>query len=215
MKIKWLGHSSFLLTSDDGTKIITDPYHVGGGLSYHEIRETADIVTISHEHDDHNNAAAVKGNPEVVKGTGSREVKRVEFKGIASYHDQSHGKQRGPNTIFCFAVSDVKICHLGDLGHHLDDKQIADIGKVDVLLIPVGGFFTIDAKAAGQLCDRLKPRVVIPMHYRTDRCTYPIAGVDDFLKGRSGVQTINASEIELKKQQLPSATETIVLKHAL
>jgi L-ascorbate metabolism protein UlaG (beta-lactamase superfamily) len=215
MKLKWLGHSSFLITSEEEITIVTDPYEVGGGLSYGKIREAASIVTISHEHLDHNNAAAIMGTPEVVRGTGSKTVKGIEFRGIASYHDRSRGKERGPNTIFCFAVDEVKTCHLGDLGHQLDDKQIAAIGEVDVLFTPVGGFFTIDPLDAAQICDKLNPRVVIPMHYRNDKCTYPIARVDEFLKGRANVRRVDASEIELSAGQLPSPTETIVLKPAL
>ncbi len=115
MKIKWLGHASFLITSDSGIKIITDPYETGGGLSYGEIKESADIVTVSHDHFDHNNVAAVPGNPQVVKGTA--EVKGIEFKGISTYHDEAKGGQRGKNTILCFEVDGIRVCHLGDLGH--------------------------------------------------------------------------------------------------
>jgi L-ascorbate metabolism protein UlaG (beta-lactamase superfamily) len=215
MKIKWLGHASFLITSDTGVKIITDPYSVGAGIAYGKIQEAADIVTISHQHGDHNNRGAVKGNPQVVEGTGSKSVGGVEFTGIASYHDEAKGGQRGPNTIFCFVVDGMRICHLGDLGHPLTKEQIAQIGEVDILLVPVGGYFTIDARGATQLCEQLNPRVVIPMHYRTAKCAYPIAGVEDFLKGRKEVRRVESSEVELKKEQLPSTTETVVLKHAL
>lgn len=215
MKVKWLGHASFLITSEEGTRIITDPYATGMGISYGEIKEAADIVMVSHEHGDHNNAAAVSGSPQVVKGAGVQEAKGIQFKGIASFHDDAEGSQRGPNTIFCFTVDDVKLCHLGDLGHHLSEQQVADIGDVDVLLIPVGGFFTIDAAVATQTTEKLKPRVVIPMHYSTDKCAYPISGVDDFLKGKANVKRMDASEVELTKSELPSATEIVVLKHAL
>ncbi len=215
MKVKWLGHASFLITSEGGTRIITDPYATGMGISYGEIKEAADIVMVSHEHGDHNNAAAVSGSPQLVKGAGVQEVKGIQFKGIASFHDDAEGSQRGPNTIFCFTVDDVKLCHLGDLGHHLSEGQVADIGDVDVLLIPVGGFFTIDAAVATDTTEKLKPRVVIPMHYSTDKCAYPISGVDDFLKGKTDVKNMDASEVELTKSELPSATEIVVLKHAL
>lgn len=215
MKVKWLGHASFLITSEEGTRIITDPYATGMGISYGEIKEAADIVMVSHEHGDHNNAAAVSGSPQLVKGAGVQEAKGIQFKGIASFHDDAEGSQRGPNTIFCFTVDDVKLCHLGDLGHHLSEQQIADIGDVDVLLIPVGGFFTIDAAVATDTTEKLKPRVVIPMHYSTDKCAYPISGVEDFLKGKVNVKKMDASEVELTKSELPSATEIVVLKHAL
>lgn len=215
MKIKWLGHASFLITSEKGTRIITDPYTVGGGISYGSIDETADIVTVSHEHGDHNNASVIKGKPEVLKSTGKKVAKGIEFTGIASYHDDTSGKQRGANVIYCFTVDGIRICHLGDLGHKLSDKQLADIGAVDVLLIPVGGLYTIDAVAAVAVCGQLKPKVAIPMHFKTGGCGYPISGVEEFTRGKTGVKNITSSEAEFKKDKLPAAAEIVVFKPAL
>jgi len=213
MKVKWLGHAAFLITSDAGTRIITDPYARQENLSYGEIKEPADIVTVSHDHADHGNIAAVQGNPAVVRGTA--EVKGIKFKGVPAYHDEAQGGKRGSNTIFCFEVDGVKVCHLGDLGHQLNDKQVAEIGKVDVLLVPVGGFYTIDATVAGRVCDQLKPRVIIPMHFKTDKCAFPISGVDEFLKGKEKVSQLDTSEVEFKPDELPADTKIIVLKPAL
>ncbi|TET17947.1 MAG: MBL fold metallo-hydrolase [Dehalococcoidia bacterium] len=213
MEIKYLGHASFIITSDEGIKIITDPYVTGGALSYGEIKESADIVTVSHDHADHNNAAAVQGNPQVVGGTAK--VKEIEFKGIPCYHDDAGGRLRGKNTILCFEVDGIRVCHLGDLGHQLSEGQVAELGEIDILLIPVGGFYTIDAKLAGQLCDRLKPKVVIPMHYKTAKCAFPIAGVDEFLRGKKEVSRLDASQVEFKPGELPPSTQIIVLKPAL
>lgn len=215
MKIKWLGHASFMITSDMGTKIITDPYFTGGNLSYGEIRESADVVTVSHGHGDHNNIAAVRGNPKVISETVTTDVKGVKIKGILGYHDAVQGKQKGKNILFCFEVDGIRVCHLGDLGHPLGDKEVEELGKVDILFIPVGGFFTIDAKVAGQVCDRLKPKVIIPMHFKNDRCAYPISDVDEFLRGKSGVERLNTSEVEFKPGKLPTSTQIIVLKPAL
>ena len=217
MKVKWLGHACFLLTSEGGLRIITDPYTPGVfGLEYASPAETADIVTVSHDHADHNNVAAVKGNPQVVRGAGSHEAKGIQFKGIATAHDESSGKERGSNTIFCFTLDGINVCHLGDLGHDLSDQTAADIGDVDVLLIPVGGNFTIDAAVANTVCKTLAPKVVIPMHFKNARCpSFPVAGVEDFTRGRQQVKTAAGSEVEIKKEQLPTGTETIVLKPAL
>jgi len=215
MKIKWLGHASFVITSDKGLRILTDPYETGGDLTYGEIKESADIVTVSHEHADHNNVSAVEGSPEVVRGAAKGRVKGIEFNSISTYHDDAQGRSRGENTIFCFKVDGVRICHLGDLGHQLSDEQIAELGKVDVLLIPIGGFYTIGAKVASQLCDKLMPKVVIPMHYKTSKCSFPITGVDEFLRGKERVTRLNTSEVELKQGQLPESTQIIVLKSAL
>jgi L-ascorbate metabolism protein UlaG (beta-lactamase superfamily) len=217
MKIKWLGHACFLLTSESGLRIITDPYTAGVfGLDYAPPSERADIVTVSHDHADHNNVAAVEGNPQVVQGDGSQEAKGIQFKGVASAHDQASGKERGPNTIFCFALDGVNVCHLGDLGHDLPEQTVADIGGVDVLLIPVGGNFTIDAAVANRVCQKLAPKVAIPMHFKNDRCPgFPVAGVEDFTRGRQQVRVSAGSEVELKKEHLPATTETVVLPPAL
>ncbi len=213
MKIKWLGHASFLITADSGVRIITDPYEPNDKLRYGNINESADIVTVSHDHFDHGNVAAVKGNPSVVKGDA--EVKGLKFKGLATFHDAAGGKERGKNTIICFEVDGVRVCHLGDLGHELTAEQAAEIGLVDVLLLPVGGFYTIDAVVASRVAEQLKPRVVIPMHFRNNRCDFPIAGVEEFLRGKNDVAQPDASEVEFKAGALPSPTRITVLKPAL
>lgn len=215
MKIKWLGHACFMITSEAGIKIITDPYVTGAELSYGEIEESADIVIVSHDHSDHNNVAAVRGNPKPVRGAVTTEIKRIEFKGIPSCHDDAGGRLRGKNTIFCFEVDGIRVCHLGDLGHQLSAQQVAELGKVDILLIPVGGFYTIDAKVAGQVCDKLKPKVIIPMHYKTDKCRFPITGIEEFLQGKKEITRLDASEVEFKQGELPAHTQIIVLKSAL
>jgi L-ascorbate metabolism protein UlaG (beta-lactamase superfamily) len=213
MKIKYLAHSSFLITTDKGIKIITDPYTAGGGLKYAPIKETADIVTVSHEHGDHNYVAAVKGNPAVLREGG--EAKGIKVKAVAAEHDDKGGSQRGKNTLFCFNIDGMNVCHLGDLGHLLTATQVKALGKVDVLLIPVGGFYTIDAATATKVIDQLKPAVAIPMHFKTDKADFPIAGVQDFLAGKTNVTRINNSEVEITPEKLPKATQIIVLQPSL
>jgi len=215
VKIKYLGHASFIITSDTGVRIITDPYETSPDLTYGEITESADVVTVSHGHFDHCNVAAVKGNPEVVRGAVAREVKGIRFKAIPTYHDDAGGRLRGSNTIFCFEMDGIRVCHLGDLGHLLDDRQVAEIGTVDILLIPVGGYYTIDARVASEVCNQLKPRIIIPMHYRTEKGIPGIAGVDDFLRGKEGVNRLDTSEAGFKREELPSSTQVLVLKPAL
>jgi L-ascorbate metabolism protein UlaG (beta-lactamase superfamily) len=217
MKVRWLGHACFLLTADDGTRIITDPYTPGAfGLEYKPPAETADVVTVSHEHEDHNNVAAVKGDPEVVRGPGVHKVKGIEFKGVGTSHDEASGAQRGSNIVFCFALDGVRVCHLGDLGHELPDKTVSDIGPVDVLFVPVGGNFTIDAATANRVVDSLRPKIAIPMHFQTEHARkFPVATVEGFQKLRRNVRAANASEVDIKKDQLPAETETLVLKPAL
>ena len=213
MKVKWLGHASFLITADDGTRIITDPYEPNDSLKYGEINEAADVVTTSHGHSDHNNVKAVQGSPQVMEKSG--EIKGIRFESISAYHDDSSGSQRGANTIFYFEVDGIRVCHLGDLGHPLDDAAVGKIGKVDVLLLPVGGFFTIDAAVATGVMEKLSPAIVIPMHFSNDRCTFPIKGVDEFLRGKENVTRLGVSEAEFHAGQLPNVTQIVLLEPAL
>ena len=218
MKIKWCGHATFLITSISGTKIVTDPYEPGGydgALSYGSIPDEIDIAVVSHDHPDHNYVQGLKGNPEVIKGTGAQAASGIEFKGIPTYHDTSQGKERGESTIFCFTIDNVRLCHLGDLGHPLSSKDVAEIGEVDVLMIPVGGFYTIDAKVATEVMNSLKPRLVIPMHFKTEKCDFPITTVDDFISGKPNVKNLDTSEIEVTKDTLPTPTEIHVLQFAM
>ena len=217
MKIKWYGHASFLITSASGTKIVTDPYEpdgYDGAISYGSPPDQIDIAVVSHDHPDHNYVQGLKGTPQVVKGPGSHTVSGIVFKGISTFHDTSQGKDRGESTIFCFTVDGIKLCHLGDLGHPLNPKDSAEIGEVDVLMIPVGGFYTIDAGIATEVVNNLKPRLVIPMHFKTEKCDFPITTVDDFTGGKDNVTRLTTSEIELTKDTLPVSTEIQVLAFA-
>jgi L-ascorbate metabolism protein UlaG (beta-lactamase superfamily) len=213
MKIRYLAHSSFLITSGSGTRIVTDPYTVNEGTRYKPISETADIVTISHGHGDHNNVASVKGKPQVVRD--SAEVKGIKIKAVPTFHDASGGKERGRNTVFCLDVDGVRVCHCGDLGHKFTAEQLKEIGKVDVLIIPVGGFFTIDARTAGEVMGQVGAAVTIPMHYKTEKVDYPIAGVEEFVKGKQNVTRVDGGEVELKAGQLPKDPQIMVLKPSL
>ena len=215
MKVKWLSVASFLITSDEGIKIIIDPYKSGGAIKSAEYKGPADIVTVSHEHRDHNYTALIDGNPIIIKDAKTTEEKGIKFSGLATYHDENQGKTRGPNTVFHFEIDGIHFCHLGDLGHMLSDQQITQIGKVDVLLTPVGGEWAIDAGTAWAIANKLHAKVVIPMHFRNERCEFPIATVDGFLKGKKNVIKMDSSEIELKAGKLPAETTIILLKPAL
>jgi L-ascorbate metabolism protein UlaG (beta-lactamase superfamily) len=218
MKIKWYGHAAFLITSDQGTKIIIDPYEpgaFGGQLSYGKIKDQADIVLTSHDHADHNYTKDLPGPPQIVRGSGSKTIKGISIKGIPTYHDPSKGSERGTNTVFTLKVDQIQICHLGDLGHLLSDKELVEIGPVDILLIPVGGFFTIDPKEATRVTEQLKPKILIPMHFKTEKCGFPIASVEDFLKGKPNLKRPQSSEVVFEKAALPQQMEIVVLEHAL
>jgi L-ascorbate metabolism protein UlaG (beta-lactamase superfamily) len=150
-----------------------------------------------------------------VSGTVTKTVEGISVQGTATFHDPSSGSERGKNTVFTLTVDGVKVCHLGDLGHILSETEAAEIGPVDLLLIPVGGFYTIDAGEATRVIEIIKPKVVIPMHFKTEKCGFPIASVDDFLKGKAGVKRPGTSEISFNKSDLPQQTEIVVLTHAL
>ncbi len=213
MKIKWLAHAAFLITADDGTRIVTDPYETSQGLRYGEINEAADIVTVSHEHGDHNNVKAVKGKPQVVRGDA--EVKGIKFRAIPTAHDDKSGGERGKNTVFCFQVDGIKVCHAGDLGHVLSEAQVSAIGAVDVLLVPVGGFFTIDAATATKVAGQVKAKVIIPMHFKTEKCVFPIQDASGFLAGKANVTRVAGSQIELTRATLPASPQIMLLRPSL
>lgn len=217
MKIKYLGHASFLLTTQSGTRIITDPYDPGAypdSLLFSPINEPADVVTLSHEHGDHGAAHLVPGKPVIIHGNGKYVADGVDFLGVAAFYDGNRGARRGKNTVFVISADGLDIAHFGDLGHVLSADQAAEIGAVDVALLPVGGFYTIDAAQAWKVAEQVSARIVIPMHYKTDKCLFPIAGVEDFIAGRSNVECKGKSTIEVTTKNLPNEQTVVVLEAA-
>ncbi|MEA2021556.1 MAG: MBL fold metallo-hydrolase, partial [Candidatus Caldatribacteriota bacterium] len=185
MKIKWFGHSSFLIENEKGITIVTDPFDETLGYKLPKVK--ANIVTVSHEHFDHNYVRGIKGRPVVFKGSVKRESHKMEFRGISTYHDSVFGAQRGQNTVFTIKADGMKLCHLGDLGHILDTDQLNKIGNVDILFIPVGGFYTINSEQANQIIKEIKPGIIIPMHYKTEAIKFSIDPIDIFIDGKNNV----------------------------
>lgn len=215
MKIQYLGHSSFKLTESTGTSVVCDPYSPEVGFAMKKV--SADAVTVSHHHFDHDNVAAVGGNPRIIDKEASYDLPGVEINAVKSFHDGSRGKKRGENVIFKFRMDGLDICHLGDLGEACSAELIELILPVDVLLIPVGGNYTIDAETAKEYVDRLMPEIVIPMHYRTKDCRLDIEKVDEFLDefDDDSVEISDSSEIELSRSDLTGErTRVIVLRRA-
>lgn len=213
MQIQWLGQSFFKIQSknnDAEITIATDPYGETIGLKPPKFQ--ADIVTISHNHGDHNNLDAIKGEPFIVDSPGEYETKDVFIYGIPSWHDNKQGQERGKNTIYQITAEGINILHLGDLGQDsLNNEQIERIGNVDILLIPVGGIVTIDAKKATEIISALEPRIVIPMHYKINglKTKSELATVEDFLKV-SGLPNERMDKLKISKKDL-QAEETKVI----
>ena len=199
MIIKPLGHSCFLLKESTGTTVVTDPYSENIGIKLPSV--SADVVTVSHHHSDHDNVKAVSGNPLVIDSPGMFEVKGVHIMGVDAKHDEHNGKLRGGNIIFNFRMDGVNVCHLGDVGHKPSPLIIEAIGPVDVLLIPVGGNYTIDAETAKEYVDRLFPSVVIPMHYKKDSVNLDIEKVDAFLDffDEEDIMYVDSEEVEFDR----------------
>ncbi len=217
MRITYYGHSSFLVEAQDGTRIILDPYRHGafdGALRYAPIDEPADAVLASHEHDDHGATDTIPGRPQVFLRPVAAKVGGVQILGIEVDHDEAGGTKRGKNTIVVLDDGDVRVAHLGDLGHPLDEETVKKISRVDILMVPVGGFFTIDYKEAAAVVEALGPRVVLPMHYKTDEVDFPIAPVDQFLATQTTVHRETGAILELTEATLPDQRTTIVLGHA-
>ena len=179
MKLQFLGHASFRIISEMGTTIVTDPYD-SKMVGFEMARVRCDVVTVSHHHGDHDCMDAILGNPAVLDEVISCAADDVAVTSYETFHDDERGAKRGKNIVFSFLVDGLKVVHMGDVGC-LDENIAKQIKGCDVLLLPVGGTFTIDAKGAKWYVDEVQPRIVVPMHYRTDEHSFTVDGVDAFL----------------------------------
>jgi len=214
MQIVWKGHSCFQITvgqnKNGQVNIVTDPYDETIGLKLPKLE--ADILLVSHEHHDHNNIKAVSGNPFLISGPGEYEVKEVFIQGIPSFHDQTEGKERGINTIYTIEAEDIRVCHLGDFGQkELFSEQLEDIGEVDVLLIPIGGNYTISSQEALKIISQIEPKIVIPMHYSLPKLKIKLEGVEKFLKVMGKKMPEPLAKLTIKKKDLSSEETNIVI----
>lgn len=210
MDINWYGQACFKIKGKTATVII-DPFNPEIGLKFPKDMQ-ADIVIKTHNHSDHNYLEGVGGDPVAISGPGEYEIKGVSVAGVGTYHDEQQGAQRGQNTIFNIYIDGLNIVHVGDLGHVLTQNQVEEIGQCNILMIPVGGVYTIDAKAAVEVVAQLEPRIILPMHYKIDGLKYDLAGVEDFLKGM-GTETPQAQpKLSVTKDKLPEEPQVIVLQ---
>jgi len=221
VKISWHGQACFHITTSKGTEIITDPvnmkdYKVPSGVN-------ADIVTVSHEHFDHNQVKFVKGEPVVLRGLTkdekdfneiNQEIKDVKIYTVPSYHDDEKGAKRGLNSIFVFEFDGLRVAHLGDLGHVLSKEQIEKIGPIDILMIPVGGKYTIFGTDADKVISQLNPsKYIFPMHYKTDVADFLPFSAKSYLKSRKNVLSINRNSFSIDLDKPVSKTMFVVLHY--
>lgn len=210
MKISWLGHASFLIETSQGTKLVTDPYESGaysGAVGYAPIEIVPDVVTVSHSHADHGYVKDFTSST-IVDERGAVTVKDIEIEGIPSYHDKQRGSARGGNIIFKIKADGITLVHFGDLGTL--DIDYEKVQSSDVALIPVGGTFTLDSEEATKLVEKIKPRIVIPMHFKTAKLKFDIDSVEPFLNGKTLVEK-SMKSIEVTKDTLPLSTKIVVL----
>lgn len=213
MIITHIGHSCFKIQDKigaDGITLVTDPYDQKIGLK--EPNFEADIVTVSHDHYDHNNTKALKGNPHIINMAGEYDIKGISIAGVESYHDNEKGKKRGQNIIYRFEVDGISITHLGDLCHTLENKQLEVLVGTDILLIPVGGKYTLDAKKAVEIISQIEPRIIIPMHYKSKGVKIDIDEIDKFIN-EIGIKPTEEERLKINKKDLPSEDmEMVILK---
>jgi len=212
MDITYLGHSSFKIKGKD-TTVINDPFDPDMvGLKFG--KQTADIVTISHDHKDHNRVDLVDGVKMVINCPGEYETSGVSVIGIKTYHDDKKGKERGKNTIYVIEIDGVRILHLGDLGHKLSDKQLDEIGDIDVLMIPVGGIYTINAEEATSIARNIEANIVIPMHYQTKGLnpkTFNGLTTAEHFASDIGLAAEKVNKLTVKKELLDEENQKVVL----
>ena len=210
MDITWLGHSCFRIRGSR-TTIITDPYPPD--LGYSLGKPTARIVTVSHQHLGHSYVQGIGGEPRLVTSPGEYEIGGVLIMGIATFHDREKGKKRGKNTVYLIEADEISVCHLGDLGHVLPTEQVEELDNVDVLLLPVGGVSTLNASMAVEVVRQLEPRVVIPMHYKTEALTRELEPVERFLKEMGVEQVVSRPKLSLNRTSLPVSTQVFLLEY--
>jgi len=210
MEITWLGHSCFRLKGKQVT-VITDPFSPETGYTLG--KPSAQIVTVSHNHPGHSYVEGISGEPKIIKGPGEYEISDVITLGLATYHDHEHGSIRGKNTVYLIDLDDIMVCHLGDLGYVLTAEQAAKLETVDVLLVPVGGGSTIDASQAAEIVRRLEPKIVIPMHYKTEALKRESATEERFLKEMGVKDIVPQPKLNVNKASLPLTLQVTLLSY--
>jgi L-ascorbate metabolism protein UlaG (beta-lactamase superfamily) len=214
MNINWRGQSCFQITSSQNknnqVSIVIDPYDDSIGLKAPKLQ--ADVLLISHDHRDHNNIKAVSGDPLIINGPGEYDVKEAVINGIPGFHDNSQGSEKGTITIYTIETEEIKLCHLSDLGQkELTSEQLDKIGDIDILMIPIGGTYTINSAEAIKIMAQIEPKIIIPMHYKIPKLNIKLDGVDNFLKdlGIKNLETL--PKLSIKKKDISTEEAKIII----
>lgn len=180
MLINYLGHACFAIENQQGKVLVCDPFNESIGYSMKKTK--ADVVTMSHQHQDHCSLDKLSGKYDIIKTSKNYQGNGFIVSSFKSYHDDSKGIKRGKNISFIIECDGVKLCHLGDLGHMLGVKELKLLNEVDIICIPIGGYYTIDYKVVKKLTKKLENKIIIPMHYKTNECKLPIGSLNDYLR---------------------------------
>ncbi len=218
--LRWFGHAFFLVTSSDGVRVAMDPF---GDISYPAPEVAADVVTVSHEHGDHNGVDRLAGSPTILRGLKpkgrdwnsiSYDMRDVRITALPAYHDNVEGRNRGLNSIFIVETGGLRLAHLSDIGHTLSEATLEAMGPIDILLVPVGGRFSIDGSQAREIMASLQPRITVPIHYKTPvTANWPIEDESAFLAGLENVKRLDALAVSVTPETLPAQPEVWVMSY--
>ncbi len=214
MQIIWHGQSCFQITVNQAKNgqrtIVIDPFDETLGLRVPKLE--ADILLVTHSHHDHNNVKAVGGNPFLISGPGEYEAEDIFIQGIPAFHDKAKGKSQGENTCYTIEAEEIRLCHLGDLGQsELTEQQLQALGEIDILMVPVGGIYTIDGEGASKIISQIEPKIVIPMHYSLPKLKIKLEGIEKFLKVMGKKEIESLGKLSIKQKELPREEMEIVV----
>lgn len=210
MEIRWFGHSFFQIITKEKISIVIDPFSETIGLKVPKVE--ADILLITHSHQDHNNKKAIKGNYFLIEEPGEYEIKNVFIQGILSFHDKKEGKERGENIMYKILAEEISLLHLGDFGQEdLEKEQLEKIKQIDILMVPVGGVFTIGPKEAKKIVERIRPKIILPMHYKLPNLKIKLEPVENFLSLLSEKKPEKVEVLKIKRSEISQIKRKVVL----
>ena len=209
MQLIWYGHSCFLIRANNGKRILMDPFE--NNIGYNNNFPKCDLITISHFHFDHSYLKDIDNTTKVINETGSFEMNYLKLEGLSSFHDKYNGLKRGINTIYIFEIDNYKICHLGDLGHIPSNSILERLKNIDILLIPIGGNFTLDGFEASKLCNLVSPKYILPMHYKTYKTDLHLDDPKKFITSMKHIKKVKSNALNISDLNFNNRCQTILL----